>query len=178
MPFGFSTFPTMAIFFIALRTPSYILEHPNKVVWFLHHHRGAYDLWGTKYQDLPRTPAGAEQRQIIVDADNTALRSAKRLFANSQVVSDRLRRYNRLEAEVLYPPLGDSGGYRCANFDDFVFYPSRLTFIKRQELLVEAMAHVRSDVRLVWLGARMRRRSVSGCCGGLRSLVWVIGWSC
>ena len=29
-----------------------------------------------------------------------------------------------------------------------------------------------------WLGARMRRRSVSGCCGGLRSLVWVIGWSC
>ena len=25
---------------------SYILAHPNKVVWLIHHHRGAYDLWG------------------------------------------------------------------------------------------------------------------------------------
>ena len=38
---------------ICLRTPSYLLQHPNKVVWFLHHHRPAYDL-----VDGPCRPAG------------------------------------------------------------------------------------------------------------------------
>src|ERR1700691_5416009 len=38
---------------VAIRTPSYILRHPNKRLWFIHHHRGAYDLWGTPYQDIP-----------------------------------------------------------------------------------------------------------------------------
>ena len=43
---------------IAIRTPSHLLRHPSKVVWFLHHHRGAYDLWGTEFQDIPASPEG------------------------------------------------------------------------------------------------------------------------
>jgi glycosyltransferase involved in cell wall biosynthesis len=54
---------------------------------------------------------------------------------------------------VLYPPLGNTTGLRAESYDDFIFYPSRLAPIKRQELLVEAMAHVRSQVRLVLAGA-------------------------
>jgi len=34
---------------ITIRTPSHLLKHPNKIAWFIHHYRGAYDLWGTKY---------------------------------------------------------------------------------------------------------------------------------
>src|SRR3954470_10352492 len=33
---------------IAIRTPSYLVRHAHKRVWFIHHHRGAYDLWGTE----------------------------------------------------------------------------------------------------------------------------------
>ena len=138
---------------IAIRTPSYALRHPNKVVWFIHHHRVAYDLWGTQYQDLPGDGAGLLAREPIIRADDVYLREARRIFTNSQVVSDRLRRFNRLDSRVLYPPLGNTTGLRAESYDDFIFYPSRLAPIKRQELLVEAMAHVRSQVRLVLAGA-------------------------
>src|SRR6476469_1251302 len=43
---------------IALRTPSYLIQHPKKVVWFIHHHRPAFDLWGTEFQDIPSTAEG------------------------------------------------------------------------------------------------------------------------
>ena len=51
---------------IAIRTPSYLLRHPAKVLWFIHHHRGAYDLWGTPYQDIPgyAGAGGASARRL------------------------------------------------------------------------------------------------------------------
>jgi glycosyltransferase involved in cell wall biosynthesis len=138
---------------IAIRTPSYLIEHPNKVVWFIHHHRSSFDLWSTGYRDLPLDESGLGRRMHLLDADNHHLRRARRLFANSAVTAQRLRRFNGLEAEVLYPPLGDATGFRCESFGDYVFCPSRLAHIKRQVLLVESMALVRSDVRLVIAGA-------------------------
>jgi glycosyltransferase involved in cell wall biosynthesis len=137
---------------VAIRTPSYLLRHPRKVVWFLHHHRPAYDLRDTEY-GLPATPESARVREALVQTDNHALREATRLFTNSNVVSERLRRYNDLDSTVLYPPLGDTTGYRCESFGDYVFFPSRITPLKRQWLAIEAMAHVRSDVRLVVAGS-------------------------
>jgi glycosyltransferase involved in cell wall biosynthesis len=137
---------------VALRTPSYLLEHPNKVVWFLHHHRPAYDLWETAYRDLPPDEHGIAQRLHLVEADTRALQEARQLFANSTVTADRLSRFNGLEAEVLYPPLGDDGGFRCEEFSDVVLCPGRVAHIKRQALLVQSMAHVRSGVRLLVVG--------------------------
>jgi hypothetical protein len=43
---------------VAIRYPSFALRHPNKVAWFIHHHRGAYDLWGTGFQDIPNDTGG------------------------------------------------------------------------------------------------------------------------
>lgn len=137
---------------IAIRTPSYLLRHPNKVVWFLHHHRPSFDLWSTGYRDLPFTEDGIRQRRHLLDADNLGLREARRVFSNSQVVADRLMRFNGVRAEVLYPPLGLLDGYRCESFGDYVFCPSRIAHVKRQWLLVESMAHVRSGARLVIAG--------------------------
>lgn len=137
---------------VSIRAPSHLLRHPRKVVWFIHHLRGAYDLWGTPYQTLPTTSEGVSVRRAIVHADDVGLREARRVFTNSAVVRDRLKRYNRVEATVLYPPLGDPSGYRSEAYDNYVFFPSRITQIKRQHLLVEAMARVTSDVRAVIVG--------------------------
>src|ERR1700740_3033755 len=30
---------------ICFRPPSHLLQHPNKVLWFIHHFRLFYDLW-------------------------------------------------------------------------------------------------------------------------------------
>lgn len=138
---------------IAIRTPSYLLRHPNKVVWFIHHHRPAYDLWGTAHQDVADTPGGLSLREPVLHADDLGLREAKALFANSKVTARRLREFNRLDADVLYPPLAEGEKFGVGSYGDYVFCPSRITPTKRQRLLVEAMASVRSGVRLILAGA-------------------------
>lgn len=138
---------------IAIRTPSYMLRHPNKRLWFIHHHRGAYDLWGTPYQDIPSTPEGLAVRDALIAADELYLREAKCICTNSQIVSSRLRQYNGLDSTVLYPPLGEPDRFVPASAENYVFYPCRITGHKRQQLAVEAAAHLHSDVRVVIAGA-------------------------
>jgi glycosyltransferase involved in cell wall biosynthesis len=138
---------------VAIRTPSYLLRHPNKRLWFIHHHRGAYDLWGTPYQDIPTTPAGIAVREAIIAADDRYLREAQRIFTNSQIVADRLREFNDLQGTVLYPPLGKPELFVPAPAEDYVFYPCRITGHKRQRLAVEAAAHLTTDARVVIAGA-------------------------
>jgi glycosyltransferase involved in cell wall biosynthesis len=138
---------------VAIRSPSYILRHPNKRLWFIHHHRGAYDLWGTPYQDIPSTPDGLAVRHAIVAADNLYLREARAIFTNSQAVSERLRQFNQLDSEVLYPPLGSPAALGPGATGDYIFYPSRIVGHKRQHLAIEAAAHLGSDVRVVVAGA-------------------------
>ncbi len=138
---------------IAIRTPSYIIDHPNKVVWFIHHHRQAYDLWGTTYQDLPLTPEGLHIRDMIIQTDNFYLRQAKKIYTNSNVVSGRLKRYNDIDSEVLYPPILDAQKYHCEEAGDYLFYPSRITLPKRQYLAVESMKYTRSKAKLIIVGA-------------------------
>ncbi|MFI4989749.1 MAG: glycosyltransferase family 4 protein [Solirubrobacterales bacterium] len=137
---------------IAIRTPSYLLRHPNKRLWFIHHHRGAYDLWGTQWQDIPATPEGLSVRRSIVAADDRYLREARRIFTNSQIVSDRLREFNDLDSEVLYPPLGEPDRFVCRPAEDYFFYPSRILGHKRQLLTVQAAARMQSGARLVIAG--------------------------
>lgn len=138
---------------VAIRTPSYLLRHPNKRLWFIHHHRGAYDLWGTPYQDIPSTPAGMAVRDAILAADDLYLREAQRIFTNSQIVADRLREFNDLQGTVLYPPLGKPELFVRGAAEDYVFYPCRITGHKRQQLAVEAAAQLTTDARVLIAGA-------------------------
>ncbi len=137
---------------IALKFPAYYVQHERKCLWLLHQFRQAYDLWGTAYQDIPNTPEGLRIRDAIVQADNVFLREAKRICTNSRVVSERLRKFNNIDSEVLYPPLMDAGRYRCGEFGGYIFYPSRITRGKRQHLAIESMRYVKSGVRLVVAG--------------------------
>jgi len=138
---------------VALKYPAYFVPHDDKVLWLLHQFRQAYDLWGTPYQDLPDTPGGHAIRDAVVASDNAWLPEAKRIYTNSAVTSDRLRRFNGIESEVLYPPLLDPDGFTAGAYGDYVFCPGRITAGKRQHVLVEALAHTRTQVRVVIGGA-------------------------
>lgn len=137
---------------IAIRPPAHALRHPRKVLWFIHHQRDVYDLWGTPFQGAPDDREGVLLREAIRRADDEHLREARHVFTNSTVVSDRLWRFNRIPSEVLRPPLPEGAEFATGEPGDYVFAPSRLSTIKRQALLVEAMAHVRTPVRLVLAG--------------------------
>src|SRR6185295_19255147 len=137
---------------IAVRPPSYLLRHPSKVIWFIHHHRGAYDLWATRYQDIPNTPEGLRYREMIHSADQLAFGESRAIFSNSRMVARRLKEFNAIDAEVLYPPLFQPERFRTSGYGDFLLYFSRLTHHKRQWLAIEAMRHTRTSVKLVIAG--------------------------
>ena len=90
---------------ITIRPPAHMVQHPRKVVWFIHHLRVFYDLWQTPYCPVPDNASGRSMRAAIMAADNVALGEAQKVFTNSRIVSERLRRFNNLDSEVLYPPV-------------------------------------------------------------------------
>jgi len=137
---------------VAVRTPSYIIDHPNKACWFIHHHRGAFDLWNTRMQDMQAAPEGLAVRRLLARSDNEGLASAKLIYANSHVVARRLEKFNQIKAPVLYPPLKSTRGFRCDRYGDYLLYVSRISLIKRQHLAVEAMQYVKSGIKLLIAG--------------------------
>jgi glycosyltransferase involved in cell wall biosynthesis len=155
---------------IAFRPPAYAIPHPNKVLWFIHHIRTYYDLWDGPYAPQPE---GGEDipaiRAALMAFDNQALGEARKIFTNSRVVSERLARFNGLASEVLYPPILGPERFTNAGYGDQIAYCSRLEPHKRQQLLIEAMAHVKTPVKLRLCGratspehARMLQAEIGG----------------
>lgn len=133
---------------ICFRPPAYVLPHPNKVLWFIHHIRVFYDMWDTPYRPIPDDPAGRALRQALVDVDTRTISEAKKVYTNSQVVSDRLKHYNNINSTPLYPPILNPERFRNEGYGDEIVAVCRIEKHKRQHLLIEAMAHVRSGVKL------------------------------
>jgi glycosyltransferase involved in cell wall biosynthesis len=80
------------------------------------------------------------------------LPEARRLYTISQNVSTRLRKFNGLHAEPLYHPPALWNVLEAESYDRFIFYPSRITPIKRQRLIVEAARYFDNGVRVILAG--------------------------
>ena len=137
---------------IGMKFPAYLVAHPTKVLWILHQHRSAYNLWGTAFDDLSTYPEGVRVREWIKYCDERFIPEAKKVFANSRTVAARLKDYNNLDSEPLYHPPPLAGRLQGGEQGDYVFYPSRLEPQKRQDLMIEAMRFVRTPVKLVLAG--------------------------
>jgi glycosyltransferase involved in cell wall biosynthesis len=138
---------------IGMKFPAYLVAHERKVLWIIHQHRSAYNLWDTPFDDLSTYPDGAQVREWIRQADNRLIPEAKQVFANSKTVADRLRRYNKIESQPLYHPPPRAENLRSGEQGDYIFCPSRLEPQKRQELLIEAMKFVTTPVKLILAGS-------------------------
>jgi len=124
---------------IGTKFPSYVVKHPNKVVWLVHQFRQAYELDRTELGQFSESTDDRATRRAIHRLDGVALGEARKLAAISQNVADRLRRNNGLEAEVLLPP-PQRLDFRCDDYGDFVLSVNRLDRAKRIDLLLEAAA--------------------------------------
>jgi len=133
---------------ITFRPPSHMVRHRRKVCWFIHHVRVFYDLWDSEYRGFPDTHQTRALRDTIHRADTNALSEAHRLFTNSRVVAQRLQDYNGLQGEVLYPPVLRPEIFRSERYGDEIVCICRMEGHKRQHLLIEAMRHVRTPVKL------------------------------
>lgn len=137
---------------IALRFPLWLVKHSNKTLWILHQHRSAYDLWDSEYNDLAHMPDGSRVRKLITREDNAAISACENVFTISQNVTDRLYEFNGLESSVLHPPPRSMDKFYFEKYGDFFFFPSRITPLKRQALVIEALAFASKEIQVVFAG--------------------------
>src|SRR5207244_6809500 len=104
------------------------------------------------YCDLMRFPEGSRIRDFVHAVDKRFFAEARAVHATSREVLDRLAGFSNVDPSPLYPPPDRVDTFRCDDYGDYVFFPSRITPYKRQILLIEAMARVRSPVRCVIAG--------------------------
>lgn len=138
---------------IGLKFPAYLARHPNPVFWLIHQHRQAYDMWDAGTSDLLDVPEGMMARDMIRAEDRaTFARSKRPIYANSQNVAGRLKKYLGLQSTPLYhpPPIADR--LTQGDFGDYLFAPGRLNPSKRVDLMLRALAKAPSSLRLVIAG--------------------------
>lgn len=139
---------------IGLKFPAYFVRHPNKVLWLMHQHRSAYDLWAhPQFGDLLTWPKGRMVRNTIHQADRALLPEAHRIFTISQRVSSRLSHYCDVASTPLYHPPKMAERFHAKASEDYLYYPSRLSPLKRQDLVIRALAHTQNPVVVAFAGA-------------------------
>ena len=139
---------------IGLKFPAYLAQHPNTVFWILHQHRQAYDLWASGHSELLHDPKGMAVKALIEHEDRAAFaQSARPIYANSQNVAGRLKRFLDIEATPLYhpPPLADQ--LYTEGYAGPLFAPGRLNPSKRVDLMLRALAKTPNSVHLNIAGA-------------------------
>src|SRR5258708_850365 len=126
---------------IATKFPSYVVKHPNKVVWLLHQFRQAWDLDRTELGQFSESAEDRALRRKVLELDRTTLGEAKKIFTTSSIVAGRLRDSVGLDAEVLAPPPAPLDFHTKAS-EGFILSVNRLDRAKRIDLLIEAAAAV------------------------------------
>jgi glycosyltransferase involved in cell wall biosynthesis len=163
---------------IATRFPSYVVKHPNKSVWLVHQVRQAYDWKGTRWSDFDDSPRDAKTLDLLRGMDRRALGEARRRFAISRNVAERLRRFNGLDAEPLYPPPQLDARVVRGPHGDAIFSAGRLDPTKRFDLLLHALAHCQTPVRARLAGEGPERERLEALAAelGVSGRVDFLGW--
>ncbi|MEX0325651.1 MAG: glycosyltransferase family 4 protein [Puniceicoccaceae bacterium] len=138
---------------IGLKFPTYHVRHPNKVTFLVHQHRTAYEMWDGEHCDISHYPNGKAIRDSIESIDRALLPEAKRIYAMSKTVASRLETYCGLPSTLLYHPPENATVFRSGPFGDYLYFPSRLTPVKRQQLAMEALALTRQPVNIRFSGS-------------------------
>jgi len=126
---------------ISLRYPAFAVRHPRHTCWLNHTMREYYDRWPAFSASLSWKNRIKEsgRRSLIHAADRRFLtRPGMRRFGISATVQARMAAAE-IPFDVLHPP-APRRPYRCDGYGDYLFAVSRLTPLKRFDLLLEALA--------------------------------------
>lgn len=133
---------------IGCKFPSYVAKHPSKVLWLMHQHRMAYDLYDKEqYGGMLYCDKGPETREIVRQIDNQCFDECKLRYSISKNVTKRMEYYNQRTAEPIYHPPSLHGRYFCEDCDDYILSIGRLAPIKRNALLISALPYCDKRIR-------------------------------
>ena len=136
---------------ISTKSPTWMIRHPRHVCYLVHTIRVFYDMYETVFPNAG--PEHQAQRELIHRLDTLALSKprCRAVYSIGKEVSDRLARWNGIEAGVLHPPLW-SDQFRTGPYGDYLLLPGRLHPWKRVDLVIKSMRHVKAPLRLVITG--------------------------
>jgi glycosyltransferase involved in cell wall biosynthesis len=137
---------------IAMKFPTYLVRHDRKSLWLVHQYRQAYDLHDAGLGNIAADASGDRLRELIRAADDEVFAEARSIYAISPGVRDRLQQYNSVESAVLRAPMLDRDLFTGGDPDEYIFVGGRVNAMKRQHLLIEAVAKADDAVRLVVAG--------------------------
>ncbi len=140
---------------ISFRYPSFAVRHEAHVNWHNHTMREYYDLWprfSASISPANRLKEGM-RRAVLRRVDGWLLRRhVTRVVAQSETIRRRLHRELAVAADVVWPP-APPRPYRCDGYGDEILAVSRLTPLKRIDLLIRALADPAArSVRVVVAG--------------------------
>lgn len=127
---------------ISLRYPSYAVRHPSHVCWLNHTMREYYDLWPQFSATLsPQGLVKERVRRACLHATDRYLltKNVTKLFVQSRTIQQRLAMWPALQSTVLYPP-APQRDYRTETYGPSFLFVSRLTRLKRADLVIRALA--------------------------------------
>jgi len=101
------------------------------------------------YADQPQSAELDALKTTVTEFDTRVLSGAKALYANSERVAARLLEFNGLQATPLYHPPHDADKFFTDQPYDYIFAPSRLESLKRQDLLIRAAQHLHTPVKIM-----------------------------
>lgn len=132
---------------ISSKAPSYAVRHPRHLCYLQHTIRVFYDMFDVEFPEPDEGLNRQRQRIQTLDTGLLAPQRVAQIFTNGDETLRRLRHYNGLDGEVLYPGLLRDH-FHTGRFEDYLFLPGRLHRWKRVGLLIDAMRHVQSNVEL------------------------------
>ena len=145
---------------IATKFPTYFARHANKVCWLVHQHRAVYELCATEFSDFEHEEIDVGLRDRIMALDEQMLGECRALYTISKTVTARLEKYNGLASTPLYHPPLLAPKLTAGPYGDYVLSVARLERNKRVDLIVRALAHLPSHVRLIVVGDGSHRKFI------------------
>ena len=143
---------------IATKVPTYMIQHPNKVVWLMHQHRQAYDLQDNVLAGgLNTIYGGKELQKKIKELDNFGFSTAKNIYSISKTVSKRLQNYNGIFSYPLYHPPALEGKYFSEDYTNYILSVGRLDLNKRVDLLIRALPYCNHNICAIIAGTGAMR---------------------
>lgn len=137
---------------IPTKFPSYLVRHSRKVPWIVHQHRQVYELYNSRFSDFEPTAEDEALRQMVMEADRTALGECPAIFTIAENVSNRLARYLDISSQPLLPPPPLGERYVPGAPGEFILSVGRLCSMKRVDLMIRALAHTSRRLSLKIVG--------------------------
>ena len=144
---------------ISLRFPGFAVQHPHHVLWLNHRMREYYDLWDQFSAHLSWKGLIKERarRAILHRVDRHLLLKMQQRFVISGTVKRRLEHFGGISSDVLYPP-PPQREYQHDGYGDYLFGVSRLSPLKRFDLVMQALAEpLASGIKCVIAGEGAER---------------------